>query len=241
MINKIYNEDCLVTMSKMPDNFVDLIVTSPPYNFNSGSGLGSKYNDQFKDNLSQDQYFDWSVKVITECMRVSKLVCWNIQMVAGNKEALLKYIGYFHKEIREIIIWDKQYSEPAMNEKVLNSEFEFILLFDKCGGGRKIDQANFGRGTVPNIIRLNKAKNTIKSKNKQESHFAVFPDLLPDKLINYFSKQGDTVYEPFIGSGTTALSAIKYKRNFIGSELVKEYYNISKKRVEAALNQHTLF
>lgn len=225
----------------MPDDCCDLTVTSPPYNFNAGSGLGTKYNKQFRDNLSQDEYFEWSCKVIKECMRVSKLVCWNIQMIAGNKEALLKYIGYFHKEIREVLIWDKQYSEPAMNEKVFNSEFEFILLFDKNGGGRKIEQANFGRGTVANVIRLNKSKNSIKSKNAQENHFAVFPDMLPAKLINYFSKEGELIFEPFLGSGTTALSAVKYNRNFVGCEIVKEYYEIAETRINAALCQTKLF
>jgi len=136
-MNKIFNEDCLITMSKMTNDFCDLIVTSPPYNFNAGSGLGTKYNGTFKDNLSQEEYFDWSVKVITECMRVSKLVCWNIQMISGNKQALLKYIGYFSNNIQEILIWDKQYSEPAINEKVFNSEFEFIIIFNKKGGVEK--------------------------------------------------------------------------------------------------------
>ena len=240
-INKIYNLDCLELMAQMPDNFVDLTVTSPPYNFNAGSGLGSKYNKQFRDNLTQDEYFEWSVKVITECMRVSKLVCWNIQMIAGNKEALLRYMGHFNKEIREILIWDKQYSEPAINEKVFNSEFEFVILFDKNGGGRKIEQAKFDRGTVANVIRLNKSKNSIKSKNSQENHFAVFPDLLPAKLINYFTSENDIVFEPFIGSGTTVLQAINYNRQFIGTELVKEYYDIATKRIENELSQIKLF
>jgi site-specific DNA-methyltransferase (adenine-specific) len=240
-VNKVYNNDCFNITAQMPDDYCDLTVTSPPYNFNAGSGLGTKYNNKFKDNLSQEQYFDWSVKVITECMRVSKLVAWNIQLLAGNKEALLKYIGYFHKEIREVLIWDKQYSEPAMNEGVLNSEFEFILLFDKNGGGRKIEQAQFGRGAVSNIIRQNKSKNSIKSQNKQDNHFAVFPDAIPDKLINYFSKEGDIIFEPFAGSGTTALSAIKYNRKFIACELVKEYFDIAEERIKASLGQYKLF
>ena len=239
--NKIYNEDCLTIMAKMPNDYCDLTITSPPYNFNAYSGLGTKYNNTFKDNLSQEQYFDWSVKVITECMRVSKLVCWNIQMIAGNKEALLKYIGYFHKEIREVLIWDKQYSEPAINEKVLNSEFEFILLFDKNGGGRKIEQAEFERGTVANVIRQNKSNNSIKSKNKQDNHFAVFPDLLPAKLMHYYSKKGDVIFDPFLGTGTTCLQAIKYDRKFIGCELVKEYFNIAQQRINYELSQTKLF
>ncbi|HAS92680.1 MAG TPA: hypothetical protein DCS12_10785 [Clostridiales bacterium] len=239
-LNKIYCEDNLITMGKMPDNFVNLTITSPPYNFNAGSGLGSKYNKKFKDNLNQEDYFNWSVRVINECMRVSTLVCWNIQMIAGNKESLLKYMGYFNKQIREIIIWDKQYSEPAMSEKVLNSEFEFIIIFDKNGGGRKIEQATFSRGTVSNVLRINKSKNSIKSKNEQEKHFAVFPNLLASKLIQYFSKEGEIIFDPFIGSGTTAIQAIKNNRKFIGCEIIPEYFNIAIKRIKVLQSQLTL-
>jgi len=228
-------------MEQMPNDYCNLTITSPPYNFNAGSGLGTKYNKSFKDNLSQEQYFEWSVKIITECMRVSKLVCWNIQMIAGNKEALLKYIGYFHKEIREIIIWDKQYSEPAINEKVLNSEYEFILLLDKNGGGRKIEQAEFKRGTIANIIRQKKNKNSIKSKNMQDSHFATFPGILPAKLMQYYSKKGDLIFDPFLGTGTTCIQAIKYDRRYVGCELVNDYFKIAEQRIKNELLQTKLF
>jgi DNA modification methylase len=234
-LNKLYNDDCLNIMFQMSDNFCDLIVTSPPYNFDAGGNKMNKYKKLFKDNLSQEQYFDWSVKVLKECMRVSKLVCWNIQLLAGNKEALLKYIGYFCKEIKEVLIWDKQYSKPTANEKVFKSEFEFILLFDKNGGGRKIEQAQFNRGTVANVIRQN------KNKNQQDNHFAVFPDAIPAKLINYLSKEGDVIFDPFLGIGTTCLNAVKYNRKFIGCELIKEYFDIAEKRINASLCQTKLY
>lgn len=240
-INKIFNDDCLNVMAQMPNDYCNLTITSPPYNFNAGSGLCTKYNNSFKDNLTPTQYLLWSIKVIKECMRISKLVCWNIQMIAGNKEALLKYLGYFHKELREIIIWDKKYSEPAMSPKVLNSEFEFILLFDKNGGGRKIEQAEFNRGTVSNIIRQNKSNNSIKSNNDQENHFAVFPDIIPAKLMHYYSTEGDVIFDPFVGSGTTCLQTIKYNRRYVGCELIKEYYDIAQKRIDNAHSQLKLF
>lgn len=232
-INKTYNEDCLQTMSRMPDKFVNLIVTSPPYNFDAGSGLGNKYNGK-RDRMTQDDYFEWSKKVIDEALRISKLVCYNIQMIAGNKTALMKLIGNYAEQMREIIIWDKKYSEPAMNEKVLNSEWEFILLMSEQGGGRKIDEAEFERGTVSNILRVN------KNKGSGENHSACFPNAIPDRLINYFSKEGELIYDPFMGLGTTAISAIKYKRNFIGSEISDEYCKIAEKRIAPYLNQTVL-
>jgi len=239
-INKIYNLDCLELMAHMPDDFVDLIITSPPYNFNASRNSKNKYNDLFNDNLTQDEYYKWSVKVINECMRVAKLVCWNIQLIAGNKEALLRYMGYFNKNIREILIWDKQYSMPATREKVFNSDFEFIILFDKNRGGRKIDRAKFSRGTVSNVIRIGRMISTQKEKILREIHTAVFPNLIPIKLMSYFTDENDIVFDPFMGSGTTILNAIKYNRRFIGSEIVKEYYDIAAKRIKDELSQKKL-
>ena len=116
-INKIVQGDCLELMKKMPDKCIDLVVTSPPYNFDAGSGIGSKYKEL---NDNRDDYFEWSVQVINELLRVSKLVTYNIQMLAGNKIELMQLLGNFSKQIREIIIWDKKTSEPAINEKILN-------------------------------------------------------------------------------------------------------------------------
>lgn len=235
-INKLYNEDCLNTMSKMPDNFIDLTVTSPPYNLNAGSGLANKYNKNFKDNFTADNYFSWSVDVITELLRVSKIICWNIQFIAGNKDALLKYLGHFACEISEILIWDKTRSEPAMSDKVFNSEFEFILIFAKNGGKRKIEQAQFSRGCQSNILRIPKNKN--KTLN---THSAAFPLELPNKLIHIFSKKNDLIYDPFTGTGTTLISAINYKRNFIGSEIVEDYYKMANKNITYTINQKQIF
>lgn len=229
-INKIYNEDCMETMKRMPDNFVDLVVTSPPYNFDAGSGLGNKYNGQ-KDGKSMNEYYEWSVKIITELLRVSKLVCYNIQMLAGNKEALMQLIGKFAFQIRDIIIWDKMNEAPAMNEKVLNSRFEFIFILSANGGGRKIEEAQFDRGTVSNLWKISHGKQLFKE------HSATFTELLSDKLVKCFSKENDLVYDCFMGSGTTAISSLRYKRNFIGSEISPKYCKLANKRIENFTNQ----
>ncbi|MBK7380814.1 MAG: hypothetical protein IPJ03_17790 [Ignavibacteriales bacterium] len=86
MINKIMNEDCIQTMGKMPDKSIDLVITSPPYNFDAGSHIGHKYNGKLKDNLSIDDYYNWQKQCITEMIRVSKYVFYNIQLISGNKK-----------------------------------------------------------------------------------------------------------------------------------------------------------
>lgn len=74
-LNKIYNEDCLTTMKRMPDNFVDLIITSPPYNLGKKHHTGNNHfdsYDNYNDNLSESEYQNWQIKILIECFRVLK-------------------------------------------------------------------------------------------------------------------------------------------------------------------------
>lgn len=247
-LNKIYNEDCLDTMKRMPDNFIDLIVTSPPYNINlrikgneytkrskKETGPCNKY-DNFSDNLDIDKYYQFQEMVISEMIRVSKQSFYIIQIVTGNKEAVFKLLGRFSKEIKELIIWDKKISEPAIMKNVLNSEFEIIIIFDKHTSRQRLfKNANFDRGTLSNIFRIS------KSDLGCETHKATFPIKLPKTIINYFTTENEIIYDPFIGIGTTALAAIDLKRNWIGSEISSEYVKIAEKRISILKSQLTLF
>ena len=114
----LFNEDCLKTMERMQENEVDYCLTSPPYNYNLRIHTGkytkrsvnekTKYDGSFKDALTMDEYFDWQKQVIEQMLRISKgLVFYNIQMITGNKVALMKLLGHFAEQVKEIIIWDK--------------------------------------------------------------------------------------------------------------------------------------
>ena len=232
-INKIYNEDCLITMSKMPDNFCNSIVTSPPYNFNLRIHSGkytkrsinekTKYNGTYLDNLNMEEYFEWQKNCINEMIRVSSdYVFYNIQMLTGNKVALFKLFGYFAENIKEILIWDKMYAEPAISSGVLNSQFEYIIVFAKNGISRQFKNANFERGTLPNVLSI--PKNT--GNKNSEVHTACFPSKLPYTIIKEFTKSNDIIYDPFMGTGTTAKAAIALDRNYIGSEINVNYCDI---------------
>lgn len=232
-VNKIYNESCVDTLNRMPDNFVDLVVTSPPYNMRlrirdgkytsreKGEHFSKKYL-HFSDDMPIDDFYEFHIGILRELLRVSKTVCYNFQIVTGSKEAFFKIIGDLSKYIKDVIVWDKGEGQPAMHEKVLNSCYEMVLVLEsdsKCG--RTISGAKFNRGEMGNIIRVGRGK----ANNKE--HMAVFPEKLPAALINAFSKTGDLVYDPFMGCGTTAVVAKKLNRNFLGSEISPEYYNIS--------------
>ena len=238
-INKIYNENCLETMSKMPDDFIDLTITSPPYNMRTRIRNGkyttreksehfSKKYKHFHDAYSIEDYYDVHKEILTELLRVSKTIIWNISIVTGSKEAIFKLLGYFAKNIKDVIIWDKGNGQPAMHEGCINRATELLFILENNSmAGRVLTRFNFERGTLDDIWRIKRQRSITKYNS------AVFPELLAGKAIKNFSKIGDIVYDPFMGSGTTAKMAIKYNRNYIGSEISKESCEVIEKRLES--------
>lgn len=226
-LNTIYNEHCLDTMARMKDGFVDLVVTSPPYNMRNRVRNGeytvkekaesfSRKYIEYDDALPIDEFYNLHSNILNELLRVSKIVCYNFQIVTGSKEAFFKIIGDFSKYIKDVVIWDKKTSQPAMHNNILNSCFEIILILEpnqRCG--RFIENANFRRGTFNNLLRIS------CEKKMPEANGAVFPLKLPLVLIESFSQLGALVYDPFMGLGTTALAASMCDRYFIGSEIIK--------------------
>lgn len=235
--NRIYNEDCLETLKRMDDKAVDLTITSPPYNMRLRIRNGeyvsrenakhfSKKYDHFGDDLPIDEFYDLHNRVLSELLRVSKTVCYNFQVVTGSKEAFFQLIGDFKKEIKDIIVWDKGAGQPAMHDKILNSCYEFVLVLDtENEAGRLVEGARFARGEMDNILRVP------RGSAPMSGHGAVFPEMLVAILMEAFSGEWDTVYDPFMGTGTTAVVAKKVKRFYIGSEIQKEYVEIAERRI----------
>lgn len=235
-LNKIYCESNLETMKRMQDKSVDYVLTSPPYNVKTERI--AKYKD-FKDGFSQEQYFDQQKELITELLRVTKNhIFYNIQMLSGNKIALHKLIGYFAENIKEMIIWHKGFGEPAISEKVLNSGFEYIIVFSNNEPNKRyFNDANFKRGTQSNVFKiLNSHSNPFA-----DVHKAIMPLDIPRYFMINFGKENDIWYDPYMGTGTTAVAAIEEKRKFIGSEISQEYVDLANKRLEPYLTQQTLF
>lgn len=191
-LNKIYNEDCLEGMKRIPDGSVDLVVTSPPYNFclrvcgdkyihrtkgERMSGLLiNKYENDFNDSLDMDVYYQWSCNCIDEMLRVCRgPIFYNIQMITGNKQALLKLMGRYATNIRDILIWDKMTAEPAMHSGCLNSEYEWIIAFEnKDCKGRMFDTMQADRGTLSNVIRLGKSRGGANIEPNSQKPYRIF-------------------------------------------------------------------
>lgn len=224
-INKIICGDCLEVMKGIPTGDVDIIITSPPYNFDAGSNLtGNKYKGQ-SDEMTQEQYLTFLDERLKEMLRISRYIFFNIQFISGNKQSLMLLLGKYADKVKEIIIWDKKTSEPAMEPNVLNSEFEFIIVFSN-ELGRKFQVANFDRGTQANVFRIPKNRGKFAI-----SHNACFPDTLPLFIIQKFAKDGAIILDPFLGSGTTTAASKELGMNFIGIDVNQKYCEIAQRRL----------
>lgn len=172
-----------------------------------------------------DEYYEFHKEVLGELLRVSKIVCYNYQLVTGSKEAFFKLLGDYSEKIKDVIIWNKG-GQPAMHDKVLNSCYEFVVILeDDDKKGRVINNSYFGRGTQNNII------GGFRKQNNISGHGACFPIDFAKKLIGLFSKEGDIVLDPFMGSGTTAVAAKQTGRKFIGFELIEDYVKVAEERL----------
>lgn len=235
--NIIYNESCLETLKKIENNSINIVITSPPYNMNLRIRNGqycsrqivkefsTKY-DHFDDNLPIDEFYKFHSNVISELLRVSELIFYNIQIVTGSKRAFFKIIGDFAENLKDIIIWDKGYAQPAMGIGILNRQSELILVFDsKNAISRKFETHNFKRGTLDDIWDIKRGKKI------DDSHAAVFPEKLVSTILENFSNENDIIYDPFMGTGTTAIVSKKLNRRWVGSEISEIYCDIAEKRL----------
>jgi len=237
-LNKIYNESNLDTMKRMPDNFVDYVLTSPPYNFgyNNMYGNGVKKYNEYKDNI--DDYFGNQKVLIDELLRVTKKhIFYNIQMLGNNKVSFLSLLGNYKNNIKDIIIWKKSMI-PHIEKGILSSSFEFIIIFSNdAPDKKKFYDANFGIGKMSNVFEIFNSHSNPFAKD----HRAIMPLDIPRYFMINFGNKDDLWYDPYMGTGTTAIGAILEKRNWIGSEISGKYCELANKRIKPYLQQQNLF
>lgn len=238
-VNKIFNESCQKTLKKLPNKSINCVITSPPYNMNLRIRNGKYCSRQvikeefstkyegFDDNLPIDDYYNFHSEIISELLRVSSMIFYNIQIVTGSKRAFFKIIGKYSDYIKDIIIWDKGTSQPAMAKNVLNRQSELIIVFDSNRAiSRQFDICNFERGTLNDVWQIKRGKKISKEHN------ATFPEELVEKIIINFTNENDIIYDPFAGTGTTAIVAKRLNRNYICSEISHNYCEIIANRLK---------
>lgn len=259
-IDKIYNEDCLVTMSKMPDEFIDLTVTSPPY-----------------DNLRDYNGYSFDFEnVAKELYRVTKqggVVVWVVgdATIEGDETGTSFRQALYFKEcgfkLFDTMIYVR-HKGASGNNKSYWQGFEYMFVFAKgepksinliCdvhkGVFRKMCHDRQKDGTLKrrfvdlgerdarrtNVWAIPTGLNLTTKDKEAFKHPAIFPEALAADHIRSWSNEGDLCYDPFMGSGTTAKMCVKLKRHYIGSEISAEYTELARKRVWNEERQLSLF
>ena len=222
LINNIYNENCMDTMKRMKDNSIDPIVTDPPY----GMNFRSNHRDQRYDSIHWDDNLDWLEEWVPECHRVLEESSHLYVFCSFHNIDLFKKSLQSFFTIKNILIWEKNNTSMGDLKGDYAPKYEMILY---CTKGRRL--LNGGRD--PNIIRFARTGNKLHPTQK--------PVDLISYLIEKSSNKGEVVYDPFMGSGTTAIASYVTERKYIGSEINKEYYDVCQDRLSEKERQGYLF
>ncbi|OGJ21502.1 restriction endonuclease [Candidatus Pacearchaeota archaeon RBG_13_36_9] len=257
-INEIYTGDCLKLMGEIRDNFVDLTITSPPYddlrNYNG-------YSFEFE-------------RIAKELFRITKdrgIVVWVVgdringgySMTSFKQALFFKQIGF---QAHDVMIYKKK-NTPFMRKGAYTNCYEFMFVLSK--GKPKTFNA-LKEKTVRSgyeLMPYNKRADGINKKqlgklNKEKvktnvweyavglggttrdkiafKHPAVFPEKLAEDHILSWSNEGDLVFDPMCGSGTTCKMAVLHRRNYIGCDISEEYCNIARERIKLVRSQQKL-
>ncbi len=234
-------------MKEIPNNSLHLMITSPPYNVSK----------EYDDNLSLDEYLRLLEKIFRETFRVlvnGGRACINVANI-GRKpyiplsdyiSKMMIDIGYY---MRGEIIWNKGAgagvsmawgSWQSASNPVLRDTHEYILVFSKGSYSRN-------RKDKENTIKKEQFMEWTKSiwtfnpeSAKKVGHPAPFPEELPYRLIQLYSFKNDIILDPFMGSGTTGLVALKCDRKYIGYDINNEYLSIAEERINKYKQQPML-
>lgn len=233
-LNKIYNEPCLDTLSRMPDNFIDLTVTSPPYNLGENHHTGNtvfEAYDEYIDDLPEDQYQQQQIKVLNEIYRATKQggsVMYNHKNRIKNGKQITPYEWLLKTDwtLKQEVVW-----------------FNGSQNFDKCRFYPMTERIYWlSKGTDTNFTNLINQHDFIKdsAEGTSKEHKRSFPIKLAQRFIICFPN-AELIFDPYMGSGTTAIASHKERRNWIGCEISKRYCDLANDRISTYLNQTVLF
>jgi DNA modification methylase len=244
-MNKIICADSKALLSELPDNCIDIIVTSPPYNF----GLEYKCN---QDAHHWQNYFDELFLIFNECIRVLKYggrIIVNIQPLFSDYIPSHHIISNFFINKKLIwkgeVIWEKNNynckytawgSWKSPSNPYLKYTWEFLEIF--CKGSLKKEGKYINADIMGDEFKkwvVAKWEIAPERNMKQFGHPAMFPEELVIRVLKLFSFKNDIVLDPFNGAGTTTLVAKRLNRKYLGIDISEQYCKIAQKRIESVL------
>lgn len=245
-------------MNLMPDKSVHLIITSPPYWQLKDYGTDRQIG--FHDNY--ENYINNLNLVWKECYRIlhdgcrmcinigdqfARSVYYGRYKVIPIRTEIIKFCESMGMDYMGAVIWQKQTtmnttgggavmgSFPYPRNGILKMDYEFILIFKKFGNAPKpTSEQKLQSAMSKEEWNAYFSSHWTFAGARQDGHIAVFPEELPARLIKMFSFIGETVFDPFLGSGTTALAARNLNRNSIGYEINPEFIDFYKKKLNVS-------
>jgi DNA modification methylase len=233
-------------MSELPDNSVHLMVTSPPYN------VGKEYDE----DLTLKEYLSFLKRVWAEVFRVlvpGGRACINVANL-GRKPYIPLHAFIVEDMIdleflmRGEVIWDKGASAAAStawgswqsaSNPTLRDVHEYILVFSKGSFGRKNPEKRANTITKEEFLEFTKSVWTFGAESARKiGHPAPFPVELPYRVIQLYTFEGDVILDPFMGSGQTAIAAVKAGRHYVGYDINEAYAKLADKRVREFTVRH---
>ena len=226
-IDHIYNEDCLDTMARMEDGFLDLVITSPPYNIGGMHTNGKQHGTYANNDMPEDDYQDWQIKILNELFRVTKeggSLFYNHKVRIKNGVAIhpLEWVLKSDWILKQEITWD-------MGGSANCDKIRFFPFSERIYWLVKNPKTK-----VQNDLRLSDIWRVVPTHKRGEiGHIAVMPDRIVENILS--SIDADLVYDPFMGSGTTARVCVKMGRKFIGSEVSSDYCQVIEERLSSLI------
>ena len=244
-MNKIYNQDCIDGMKAIPDGKIDLVVTDPPFainfkakkaNYNrTASRVLSGYNEITKEN-----YYEFTLNWMSQCFRILKesggmyvFSGWNNLADILNAIEEIGFITVNH------IIWKYQFG-VVTNRKFVTSHYHCLYICKNDKKRKFFPYERFSKEEKNNqgrSLHYKDKEDVWEIKREYWTGDEKTPTKLPaeiiKKILQYSSEEGDLVFDPFLGSGQTAVVSKLLKRNYIGFEIVKEYFDFISKRLKS--------
>lgn len=250
IINKILCGDCIELMGCIPDNSIDLTISSPPYN------IGLEY-DVNPDNIGRNEYRKWFKDVAEEIYRITKIggrLCFNLGVRVNTFNGIDESIDSMniHNDFknaewvsREIITWVKTREEGnpqsfcgsntswgswiSASNPVCRSYSEYIFVYHKLNPKKE----PVGESDITKEEFMDYSRNVwyFPAETKRRGHPAPFPEELPYRCIRFYSYIDDVIFDPFCGTGTVCKVAKDLNRNYIGIDISSKYVNMSKQRL----------
>ena len=228
-MNRVLQGDCLEMMKDIPDNSIDCIITSPPYNIGNMHSNDIQFGTYSGNNMKEDVYQKWQVEFLNECHRVLKedgSMFYNHKIRIKDKKAIhpMEWLLKTNFILKQEIVWDM--GKSANSDKIRffpYSERIYWLVKNKETKIFNVDSLSDVWRVVP------------KHKRKDTGHIAVMPVEIVENIIK--STEYKTILDPFAGSGTTGVACKNLNRNYILMEKEPEYIEIINKRLSTQPSQ----